>query len=213
MSERAPVHTPAPIEPLDEYNRELLANVHPPDWVNPEPAPRYQPGGDRRRHGRPGYRRRRGGARRQGRADRAAPDGRRLPERRLRPLEGGHPRRPGLAGGARAARALRRAASPTAQRRRLRRRHGAHAPAARRHQRRSTAPRASRAWASTSSWATAASPGRTTIEVGGKRLRFRRAVIATGARAAVPPIPGLAEAGYLTNETVFSLTELPGAWR
>ncbi|HVG08192.1 MAG TPA: mercuric reductase [Thermoanaerobaculia bacterium] len=47
------------------------------------------------------------------------------------------------------------------------------------------------------------------IEVGGKRLRFRRAVIATGARAAVPPIPGLAEAGYFTNETIFNLTELP----
>jgi pyruvate/2-oxoglutarate dehydrogenase complex dihydrolipoamide dehydrogenase (E3) component len=40
-------------------------------------------------------------------------------------------------------------------------------------------------------------------------LRFKKAVIATGARAAEPPIPGLAEAGYLTNETVFSLTELP----
>ncbi|HUO05712.1 MAG TPA: mercuric reductase [Candidatus Binataceae bacterium] len=47
------------------------------------------------------------------------------------------------------------------------------------------------------------------VEVDGKRLRFRRAAIATGARAAAPPIPGLAEAGYLTNETVFSLTELP----
>src|SRR5262249_18008677 len=47
------------------------------------------------------------------------------------------------------------------------------------------------------------------VEVGGQTLRFHRAVIATGARAAAPPIPGLAEAGYLTNETVFSLTELP----
>ena len=47
------------------------------------------------------------------------------------------------------------------------------------------------------------------IEVGGKTLRFSKAVIATGARAAAPPIPGLMEAGYLTNETVFSLTELP----
>jgi len=34
-------------------------------------------------------------------------------------------------------------------------------------------------------------------------------VIATGARAAAPPIPGLAAAGYLTNETVFALTERP----
>ncbi|MCZ6878681.1 MAG: mercuric reductase [Acidobacteria bacterium] len=48
-----------------------------------------------------------------------------------------------------------------------------------------------------------------TIEVGEKTLRFKKAVVTTGARAAAPPIPGLAEAGYLTNETVFSLTELP----
>ena len=48
-----------------------------------------------------------------------------------------------------------------------------------------------------------------TIEVGGKTLRFSRAVVASGARAFVPPIAGLAEAGYVTNETVFSLTELP----
>jgi pyruvate/2-oxoglutarate dehydrogenase complex dihydrolipoamide dehydrogenase (E3) component len=48
-----------------------------------------------------------------------------------------------------------------------------------------------------------------TVEVGGRRLRFSKAVIATGARAAEPPIPGLAEAGYLTNETVFNLTERP----
>ncbi|MBI3811347.1 MAG: mercuric reductase [Nitrospirae bacterium] len=47
------------------------------------------------------------------------------------------------------------------------------------------------------------------VEVGDKRLRFSKAAICTGARAAAPPIPGLAEAGYLTNETVFSLTELP----
>ena len=47
------------------------------------------------------------------------------------------------------------------------------------------------------------------VEVDGKRLKFKKAAIATGARAAALPIPGLAEAGYLTNETVFSLTELP----
>lgn len=44
----------------------------------------------------------------------------------------------------------------------------------------------------------------------GKRtLSFAKAAICTGARAAVPPTPGLQEAGYLTNETIFSLTELP----
>jgi pyruvate/2-oxoglutarate dehydrogenase complex dihydrolipoamide dehydrogenase (E3) component len=47
------------------------------------------------------------------------------------------------------------------------------------------------------------------VEVGDQTLHFSRAVIATGARAARPDIPGLPEAGYLTNETVFSLTDLP----
>lgn len=48
-----------------------------------------------------------------------------------------------------------------------------------------------------------------TVEVGGKLLRFKRAVIATGARAVAPDIDGLAEAGYLTNESVFTLTARP----
>lgn len=48
-----------------------------------------------------------------------------------------------------------------------------------------------------------------TVSVDGHTLKFGRAVIATGARPAVPPIPGLAEAGYLTNETIFELTSLP----
>jgi len=48
-----------------------------------------------------------------------------------------------------------------------------------------------------------------TVEVGGERLAFSKALIATGARAAVPSVPGLDEVPYLTNETVFSLTELP----
>ncbi len=47
------------------------------------------------------------------------------------------------------------------------------------------------------------------VAVGDAALPFARCVIATGGRAAVPDIPGLAEAGCLTNETVFSLTELP----
>ncbi len=47
------------------------------------------------------------------------------------------------------------------------------------------------------------------IMVDDRRLSFHRAAICTGARAAAPAIPGLAETGYLTNETVFSLTELP----
>ena len=50
---------------------------------------------------------------------------------------------------------------------------------------------------------------RDAVEVGGEMLRFKKAMIATGARAVHPRIEGLAEAGYLTNETVFSLFELP----
>jgi pyruvate/2-oxoglutarate dehydrogenase complex dihydrolipoamide dehydrogenase (E3) component len=48
-----------------------------------------------------------------------------------------------------------------------------------------------------------------TVVVDGQTLNFSKAVIATGARALAPPVPGLAAAGYLTNETVFSLTQRP----
>ena len=51
--------------------------------------------------------------------------------------------------------------------------------------------------------------GTDTIEVGGKTLAFKKAAICTGARATAPTIEGLREVGYLTNETIFSLTELP----
>jgi pyruvate/2-oxoglutarate dehydrogenase complex dihydrolipoamide dehydrogenase (E3) component len=47
------------------------------------------------------------------------------------------------------------------------------------------------------------------IEVDGTQLKFDRAVIATGARAAEPPIAGLKETGFYTNESIFTLTELP----
>lgn len=50
---------------------------------------------------------------------------------------------------------------------------------------------------------------RDAIAVADSQLRFKKAVIATGARATRPKVSGLAEAGYLTNETVFSLTEQP----
>lgn len=51
--------------------------------------------------------------------------------------------------------------------------------------------------------------GRDTIDVDGQTLRFARACVATGARPVSPSIPGMAEAGFLTNENVFTLTELP----
>jgi len=55
----------------------------------------------------------------------------------------------------------------------------------------------------------AAFTARDSLQVGESTLHFRRAVIATGTRPAVPAIAGLSEAGFLTNETVFSLGELP----
>jgi pyruvate/2-oxoglutarate dehydrogenase complex dihydrolipoamide dehydrogenase (E3) component len=56
---------------------------------------------------------------------------------------------------------------------------------------------------------TARFTSRNMVELDGIRLKFKKAIIATGGRPAHPNIPGLAEAGFLTNETVFSLTELP----
>jgi pyruvate/2-oxoglutarate dehydrogenase complex dihydrolipoamide dehydrogenase (E3) component len=51
--------------------------------------------------------------------------------------------------------------------------------------------------------------GPDTIEVGGQTLRFARACLATGARPATPPISGLEDAGFLNNENVFTLSQLP----
>ena len=51
--------------------------------------------------------------------------------------------------------------------------------------------------------------GPRTVAVAGTTLGFKKAVIATGARPVTPSIPGLIEAGYLTNESVFHLTERP----
>jgi pyruvate/2-oxoglutarate dehydrogenase complex dihydrolipoamide dehydrogenase (E3) component/uncharacterized membrane protein YdjX (TVP38/TMEM64 family) len=49
-----------------------------------------------------------------------------------------------------------------------------------------------------------------TVEVDGKTLTTRNIVVATGARPAVPPIPGIEETGYLTSETIWSIREHPG---
>ncbi len=51
--------------------------------------------------------------------------------------------------------------------------------------------------------------GPDTVDVDGRRLRFRRAVIATGAGPAVPPVPGLEQAQPLTSDSVWDLRELP----
>ena len=47
--------------------------------------------------------------------------------------------------------------------------------------------------------------GADAVDVDGTRLRFKKALIATGSRPLVPDIEGLAAAGFLTNESVFEL--------
>jgi pyruvate/2-oxoglutarate dehydrogenase complex dihydrolipoamide dehydrogenase (E3) component len=199
---------PEPVEPLDEHNRKLLANVHPPSWVNPEPAPRY--------HlvvigaGTAGLVSAAGAA---GLGARVA-----LIERHLM---GGDCLNVGCVpskGVIRASRAWQDA-------RQARQRFGGPAVEAGSNgvfEAAMVRMRRLRAEISENDSAQRFQglgvdvflgdgrlTGPDTAEVGGKTLRFRRAVIATGGRAAVPPIPGLAESGYLTNETLFNLTELP----
>lgn len=195
-----------PVEPLDRHNRALLANVHPPDWQNPRPAPRY--------HlvvvgaGTAGLVAAAGAA---GLGARVA-----LVERHLLGgdcLNVGCVPSKGVIRAARAWHDARQAASrfggPAAagaasfgaameRMRRLRAGISPHDSAERFRglgidvflgEGRFVSPEA--------------------VEVEGSRLRFRRAVIATGARAGVPAVPGLAAAGFRTNETIFNLTELP----
>lgn len=51
--------------------------------------------------------------------------------------------------------------------------------------------------------------GSDTLAVDDRKIRFGKAMIATGSRPEIPSIPGLVDADYLTNENVFDLTELP----
>ena len=196
----------APLEPMDEHNRKLLENVHPPSWVNPEPAPRY--------HlvvigaGTAGLVSAAGAA---GLGARVA-----IVERNLM---GGDCLNVGCVpskGVIRASRAWQDARQAHARfggpatdgsedfgaaMERMRRLRAGISPV-------DGAPRFKGLGVDVFlGQGRFVSPD--TVEVDGKRLSFRRAVIATGGRATEPPIPGLAEAGYRTNETIFNLTELP----
>jgi len=51
--------------------------------------------------------------------------------------------------------------------------------------------------------------GKKTIQVGNDTLKFKKAVIATGAKAGIPPISGIKSIDFLTNENIFNLTERP----
>ncbi len=194
------------VPPDDAYNRALVANVHPPDWVNPEPAARYNLvviGA-----GTAGLVSAAGAA---GLGARVA-----LVEREL--LGGDC-----LNVGCVPSKALLRCARAAADVRDAGR-FGVEVPAGARVNFPAVMERMRRLRAEISPHDSAARfrglgvdvflgqarfTGPDVVEVGGKLLRFSKAVIATGARAARPPIPGLDEAGYLTNETVFALTELP----
>ena len=50
---------------------------------------------------------------------------------------------------------------------------------------------------------------KTTLKAGDKTIKAKRFVIATGSSPSVPPIPGLADTPYLTNETIFDLKTAP----
>ena len=203
MAEQA---APFPVEPLDAYNRALLANVHPADWVNPAPAARY--------HlvvvgaGTAGLVSAAGAA---GLGARVA-----LVERHLM---GGDCLNVGCV----PSKAIIRAARAWEEARQAAARFGGPAAAGAssfgaamermRRLRAGISPHDSAERFRDLGIDVFLGDGRftapNTVEVEGRRLRFRRAVIATGARAAVPPLPGLAETGYRTNETIFNLTELP----
>jgi pyruvate/2-oxoglutarate dehydrogenase complex dihydrolipoamide dehydrogenase (E3) component len=192
--------------PRDRHNTELIRNVHPPDWVNPRPAPRYNlvvVGG--------------GTAGLVSAAGAAALGARvALVERHLLGgdcLNTGCVPSKGIIRAARAAAEVRGAEE-----------FGIDLPGPRSIDFSRVMSRVRGKRASISRHDSAARfrdlgvdvflgdgrfVARDSVEVEGQRLRFRRAVIATGARPAVPPIEGLMPAGFLTNETVFDLTELP----
>lgn len=50
-----------------------------------------------------------------------------------------------------------------------------------------------------------------TVAVGERRIRPRTVLLATGARPAIPPIPGLADVPYLTSTTALELEQVPGS--
>ncbi len=194
------------IRPWDRFNQDLAANVHPPDWTNPQPAARYNLvviGA--------------GTAGLVSAAGAAALGAKvALVERHLMGgdcLNVGCVPSKALIGAARAAAAVRNAAE-----------FGVHVPEGvrvdfgqamerMRRLRASIAPNDSARRFSDLGIDVFIGEGRFTdahtVAVAGERLRFKKAVIATGARASAPPIAGLDEVEFLTNETLFSLTELP----
>lgn len=197
---------PTPLSPLDEYNQQLLSQVHPPDWVNPQPSGRYNLvviGA-----GTAGLVTAAGAA---GLGAKVA-----LIERHLMGGDclnvGCVPSKTMLRAARCLAEVLRASefgiqtgAEPVVDFPALMTRV--------RQLRASLSPHDSAARFQSLGvdvfLGDARFAGSDAIEVAGRTLQFRRAVIATGARAVRPEIPGLEEVGFLTNETVFNLTVLP----
>lgn len=195
-----------PLEPLDEHNRELEAQVRPPDWENPQPKGRYNLvviGA-----GTAGLVTAAGAA---GMGAKVA-----LVERNLMGgdcLTVGCVPSKGVISAARVAAAVRRAndfgvhvggeirVDFAAAMERMRKLRARISPA--------DSARRFRDLGVDVYFGQGRFVDSSTIEVAGAQLSFKRAVIATGARAAAPPISGLEQTNYLTNETVFSLTERP----
>ncbi len=201
----APASGP-PIRPWDAYNQALYGNVHPPDWVNPAPAPRYNLvviGA-----GTAGLVTAVGAA---GLGAKVA-----LIEKHLMGgdcLNVGCVPSKAIIRAARAAAAIREAVE-----------FGVDVPAGTTVDFGQVMERMRRLRADISPHDSAKRftelgvdvflgagrfTGSDTIQVSGQTLRFSKAVIATGARAAAPAIPGLKDVPCLTNETLFTLTELP----
>ena len=203
MSAAAPLFQ---FEPSYQYNQNLAANVHPPDWVNPVPQRRYNlvvVGG-----GTAGLVTAAGAA---GLGARVA-----LVEKNLMGgdcLNYGCVPSKALIRSARAAAEMRSASAYGIDSTDVRVDFGRVMERMRRLRAKLSAKDAARRYRDELGVDVFIGAARFTgvdrVEVDGQTLRFRKACIATGARASAPPIPGLAQAGYLTNETFFSLTELP----
>ena len=210
-------HTPSPkaahsaerliVAPPDEFNRELLDNVHPAGWTNPEPPPRYHLVVDRRRYGGAGVGGRGRGTRRPRRPGRARPARRRLPQRRLCALQGAAPRR---------SRRRRRSPTPAASASSAAdmavdfpASHGADAAAAASDRAATTPPPASAASAWMSSWAAADSPAKIP-----SRSPARRCASAGPSSPPARGPPGRTSLAWRKSaispmKRVFNLTELP----
>ncbi len=198
---------PVTVPPMDRYNQELVANLHPPDWVNPKPAPRYNLVVI--------------GA---GTAGLVTAAGAALLGAKVALIEkhllGGDCTNVGCVPSKAMIRSARVVAdihyakqfginTPgeinvdfSAVMERLRRVRAEISP-------NDSAKRFQQEFGVDVFFGDARFSSPDTVEVAQETLRFRKAAIATGSLPSQLPIEGLQETGYLTNETVFSLTERP----